>query len=165
MTTDISLSLRTIEAQISSTQINVRDQSLSLVGRQAPANALNTQQQQIVDEVGISDEAIQLFEEAQRLANQLQAYNDYLFGGDRDNLVRLTEPNGQSTAVVSGRSSELAASITTASIREETLDINASFNESGDLQELSITRTETNIEYERIEVSLRDTQFFGAFQT
>lgn len=163
MTTDISLSLRSIEAQFIRQEIYVRDKSLSLSDNQGRTNPLNSQQQQIVDEVGISDEAVQLFEEAQRLADQLQAYNDYLFG-DGDLLARLTEPNDQVDFTVEGRSSELSASITAASIREETLDVNASFNENGGLQSLSINRSETNIDYERIEVSLRDTHFFGSFQ-
>jgi len=165
MTTEISLSYQRVEAQFSTTQINARQQSLALATQDNnPSDILNTQQKQIVDEVGISDAAIQAFEDAQALIAQIESYTDYLFGRDRDNnTVRLTEPNGEATAVVAGRSTELSASITTASIREETLDINARFDDDGNLEALSISKTETNIEYERIDVSLRDTQFFGAF--
>lgn len=165
MATEISLSYQRVEAQFSTTKINANRQNLALAYQdKAPSDILNTQQQQIVDEVGISEAAIQKFEEAQALIEQIQSYTDYLFGRDRDNnSVNLTEPNGEATAVVAGRSTELSASITTASIREETLDINARFDDDGNLEELTISKTETNIEYERIEASLRDTQFFGAF--
>jgi K+-sensing histidine kinase KdpD len=165
MATEISLSYQRVDAQFTSTQVNASRQNLALAYQgKNPSNLLSAQQQQIVDEVGISDAAIKQFEEAQKLAQQLQAYTDYLYGrSDDKNLVRLTEPDGEATAVVVGRSTELSASITTASVREETLDVNARFDNDGDLEELSISKTETNIEYERIEVSLRDTQFFGAY--
>jgi len=165
MTTEISLSYSRVEAQFTSTQIIARQQNLALAYQDKnPSSVLNNQQQQIVDEVGISDAAIKQFEEAQKLAEQLQAYTDYLYGrNNNDDLVRLTEPDGNATAVVAGRSTELSASITTASIREETLDINARFSEDGNLEALSISKAETSFEYEPIEVSLRDTQFFGTY--
>jgi len=166
MTTEISLSYQRVEAQFTSTQINASQQSLALgIQDKNPSDILNKQQKQIVDEVGISDAAIQKFEEAQALISQIESYTDYLFGRDsNNNSIRLTEPNGEATAYVAGRSTELSASITTASIREETLDINARFDDEGKLEALSISKTETSVEYERIDVSLRDTQFFGAFQ-
>lgn len=165
MATEISLSYQRTQAQFTSVEVNASRKNIALAYQNKnPSDILNRQQQQIVDEVGISDAAIKQFEEAQKLAKQLEAYTDYLYGRDRENnTVRLKEPDDKATAVVAGRSTELSASITKASIQQETLDINARFDEEGNLEELSISKTETNIEYERIEVSLRDTQFFGAF--
>ncbi len=164
MTTEISLSYQRTQAQITSVQVNAQQQNLALAYQNKnPSSILNKQQQQIVDEVGISDAAIKQFEEAQKLAAQLQSYTDYLLGRDRDNKVQLKQPDDEATVYVAGRSTALSASITTASIAQETLDVKARFDEEGNLEELSISKTETNIEYKRLELSLRDTEFYGAF--
>lgn len=165
MTTEISLSYQRTQAQFTSVQVNSRERSLALAYKDKnPSDILSRQQQQIVDEVGISEAAVKQFEEAQKLAAQLEAYNDYLYGRGGGNSVRLKKLDGQATVYVAGQSSELSASITTAQIHQETLDIKAQFDDDGNLQELSVKKTEINVEYISAELITRDTQFFGVSQ-
>ena len=102
------------------------------------------------------------------MATQLQDYLDYLNGNvsDDDALnIQITTPStandNEQTATIAGRSTRLAASVEVATYTEETLDINATFDDAGNLQELSISQTSINAEYIRAEASYQDTQFFA----
>ena len=167
---EISASFTSAQASYTKIQASSERSAVAIEGRgnkTPPPPNLSNQEQQIVDEVGISEQAVQKFQEAQALATQLQDYLDYLNGKTSDNgtSVQITAPttandNDQGTTIA-GRSTQIAASVEVATYTEETLDINAKFDNAGNLQELSVSQTSITAEYVRAEASYQDTQFYA----
>jgi len=164
MTIEIQASFRSVEASYTSIQASSERNTLAIEqrGNRPPPPALNNQQQQIVDEVGISQEAIAQFEEDQILAEQLQGYLNYLNGNrEESNLVQIIANDNESDVTISGSSSRLSASIEVATYTEETLDINATFDDAGNLTDLSVSQTTITAEHVRAELILEERQFFA----
>lgn len=154
---------RSIEASYTSIQATSQRDALAVKigGDKKPSNILNTQQQQIVDDVGISQEALQKFEDAQLIAKQLQDYLDYLNGRVDASNVQIVPANQDSSVEISGRSTKLSASIEVATYKEETLQITADLDEDGNLTSLSIDKTTISAEYISANISFEDTQFYA----
>ena len=161
---ELNLSLRSVEASVTQFQASSERQLLAarVSGEESQSSLLNNQQKQIVDEVGISQEAIQKLEEAQILAEQLRQYTDYLNGRDGTATIRIVANDNEPDVEIAGRSTSLSASFTQVSYTEETLDINAKFDDAGNLQELSIDKTTVSAEYTRADLILEDRQFYIA---
>jgi len=161
---EVSASFTSVEASYTKLQAVSERSALAIEKKGAqpqPSSVLNNQQQQIVDEVGISEAAIAQFEEAQALADQLQNYLNYLNGNAGDLKVQITANDNQPDVSIAGESTKLSASIEIATYKEETLDINAKFDDAGNLQELSVNKTSVSAEYVRADVSFESTQFFA----
>ncbi len=163
---ELNLSLRSVEARVTQFEASSERNALAVqVGnRNAQTSLLNNQQQQIIDEIGISQEAVQQFEEAQVLADQLRQYTDYLNG--RDNAptniqITATTNDNEPDVTIASRSSRLAASVTVVSVQENTLDVHATFDDVGNLTELSIDRTSISAEYVRAEFITEQRSFFS----
>ena len=156
-------SFRSVEAELTSVQLSSQRQSLAVrVGGGEKPNLLNKQQNDIVDGVDLSQEAVQKLEEAQVLARQLADYLDYLKGRGPNPLARITAPDENPDVVVAGRSTNLAASITAGKITEKTLEISANFDDEGNLSELTITKTQASVEFVKADFILEDRQFYAA---
>lgn len=156
-------SFRSVEAELTSVQLSSQRQSLAVrVGGGEKPNLLNKQQNDIVDGVDLSQEAVQKLEEAQALARQLAEYLDYLKDRGSNPLARITAPDENPDAVIAGRSTNLAASITAGKITEKTLEISADFDDEGNLSELTITKTQASVEFVRADFILEDRQFYAA---
>lgn len=163
---ELNASFKSVETSYTSLQVSSERHSLAVErqGNKAPPPPpLNNQQQQIVDEVGISQEAIQKFQEAQALADQLIGYLDYLNGNtDNDGTsVQIISNDNEPSVTIAGESSKLSASIEVATYKEQTLDINAKFDDAGNLQELSINASSITAEYVRAELITEQRQFFA----
>ena len=162
---EVNATFKSLELSYTSFQASRESQSLAVRANSSrlSSSLLNPQENQIVDDVGISSEAVQQFEEAKILADQLQNYLDYLNGrGGDDGVLRITENDNQPDVEIAGRSTNIAASIEIATYSEETLEVQASFDDSGNLQELSIDRTIVTAEYIRADFILEDRQFYAA---
>lgn len=164
--TELNISLRSVEASYTSLQVSSERSSLAVARQDAGSSSpsqLNNQQQQIIDEVGISQEAIQQFQEAQALADQLIGYLDYLNGNtDSDGTsIQITANDNQPSVTIAAESSKLSASIEVATYKEQTLDINATFDGAGNLQELNINASSVTAEYVRAELITEQRQFFA----
>lgn len=156
-------SFRSVEAELTSVQLASQQQSLAvrLDGGEKPS-PLNKQQNDIVDDVDLSQAALQKLEEAQVLARQLEQYLDYLKGRSKNLLPRITAPAENPDVVIAGRSTNLAASITAGKITEKTLEISADFDDEGNLNELTVTKTQTTVEFVKADFILEDRQFYAA---
>lgn len=157
------VSYRSVEAEFTSIQATSQQQNLAVAvrGNKQSSNLLNPQERQIVDDVDISDAALQKLEEAQILAKQLQEYLNYLKGKKGQSLPRITVPSDDPDVVIAGRSTNLSASITVGSIKEETLEISASFDDEGNIKELSVTKTQISSQFIQAEIILEDRQFYA----
>jgi hypothetical protein len=160
--TQVLASYRSVEANFTSFQASVQKQSLAAQVRSEPAppNLLNKQQSQLADEISISDSALQKFEEARRVEEQLRAYLNYLKGREEDK-PHIIPDEQEPTAVISGRSTNISASITAGSIHEESLEISADIDDEGNLNSLTVTKTEKTVEFVHAELILEDTQFYS----
>lgn len=154
---------RSIEASYTSIQATSQRDALAVKigGDKKPSNILNPQQQQIVDDVGISQEALQKFEDAQLIAKQLQDYLDYLNGRKNSSKVQIVPVNQEASVEISGRSTKLSASIEVATYKEETLQITADIDDEGNLTSLSIDKTTISAEYISANISFEDFQFYA----
>jgi len=154
---------RSIEASYMSIQATSQRDALAVKigGDKKRSNILNTQQQQIVDDVGISQEALQKFEDAQLIAKQLQDYLDYLNGRKDEVNVQIVPTNQEASVEIAGRSTKLSASIEVATYKEETLQITADLDDEGNLTSLSIDKTTISAEYISANISFEDTQFYA----
>ena len=164
---EFNASFRSVETSVTQINASIERNALAVRANDARDNSdnlslLNNQQQQIIDEVGISEAAIQQFEDAQILAEQLQGYLDYLNGGSRNVQVQLTANDNEPNVEIAGRSTRLAADITVATYNEETLEISGTIDNAGNLTELSIERTSINAEFTQASLILEDRQFFAA---
>lgn len=161
---EVNASFRSVEASV--TQVKTYSERNALAvraeGDRPQSSLLNPQEKQIVDEVGISAEALQKFEDAKLLADQLQDYMDYLNGAGKSNLIQITANDNEPDVVIEGQSTKLAASVTAVTYKEETLDINAKFDDSGNLQELSIDKQSITAEYVKAELITEQRQFYIA---
>ena len=164
--TQIVASYRSVEADVTSYQAALQRQNLSLniTGKKPKDENLSPQAQQIVDDVGISQEALDKLKEAQKLADYLQSYLDYLKGRGKTPPARIIPPQeGSGPRVeISGQSTNLAASVTVGSIRAETLEVTATLDDNGNISELSITKTSTTIEFAQIDITRQDQQFYAS---
>lgn len=162
---ELNASFRSVETSVTQVQAAYEQSSLAVRSKNQPPPpppALNNQQQQIVDEVGISQEAITKFEEATALADQLQNYLNYLNGeSSQPNSVTITANDNEPSFTIAGESTKLSASVTVATYEEKTLDINAKFDDAGNLQELRIDATSITAEYVKAELITEQRQFFA----
>ncbi len=171
---ELNASFTTAQASYTKIQATSEKSNVAIEGRNEvrgnrppPPPNLSNQEQQIIDEVGISEAAIQKFQHAQALATQLQDYLDYLNGNSSDDgtSIQITAPttanDNEPSTTISGRSTQLSASVEVATYTEETLDINAKFDDAGNLQELSVSKTSITAEYIRADIAYQDTQFFA----
>ena len=164
--TQVLASYRSVEADFVSIQASSSQQSLAVLAKNnSPSSLLNKQESQLADEVSISPEAIEKFEEARRLQEFLDSYLSYLKGDSESELPKIGEVTGEPTAVITGRSTNLSASITAGRIREETLEVAADIDDEGNVNSLTITKTETTVEFVRAELTLEDTQFYAAINS
>lgn len=156
-------SFRSVEAELTSVQLASQRQSLAVrIGGDEKPNLLSKQQNDIVDGVDLSQAALQKLEEAQVLARQLADYLDYLKGRSKNILPKITAPDDNPDVVIAGRSTNLAASITAGKVTEKTLEISADFDDEGNLSELTVTKTQTSIEFVKADFILKDRQFYAA---
>ncbi len=161
---EINASFRSVEASVTSYQATSQRDALTVkIGsnRDKPS-LLNKQEKQIIDDVAISNDAVKQLESARAVSEKLSAYLDYLKGRNDNNQVRLTARNNDPAVTIQGRSTNIAASVTVASYREETLDINAKFDDAGNLQELSINKTTITAEYVQADLIVQDHQFYAS---
>ncbi len=155
-------SYRAVEASVTNIQLASQRQNLSVEARADSASqGFNPQQKQIIDDVGISDSALEKLQDAQELANQLQNYLDYLKGRGQGGNILLKPADGNADITIQGRSTNLAASITVATYNEERLDIAATFDDAGNLTELIVNKTSISAEYVKADFILEDTQFYA----
>lgn len=162
---EVNASFRSVEASVTKLEAYSEKSSLALRadGHKPQSSLLNPQEAQIVDEVGISDAALQKFQDVKILADQLQDYLDYLNGNqnDDDSFVSITANDNAPDITIAGESTKLAASVTVATYKEESLDVNAKFDDNGNLQELSISKETISAEYVQADVILNQQQFFA----
>ncbi len=162
---EVNASIRSVQASVTQFQASSERNALAVQvnGQKETPSLLNNQEKQIVDEVGISAEALQKFEDAKLLADQLQDYLDYLNGrSSTHNSIQITANDNRPDIEISGESTKLSASFTQVTYQEETLDINAKFDDAGNLQELSIDKTSVSAEYTRADLILEESQFYLA---
>lgn len=159
----VQLSFRSVEASVTSLQYQSSHQDLAVkVGSAQPSNQdLSAQQRQIIDDVGISQEALVKLREAQDLANQLQNYLDYLNGKSSGLSVEIAPAEGRGDIEISGQSTNLATSIKVATYKETSIDAVANFDDLGNLTSLSISKTEIEAQYIQASVALEKTQFYA----
>ena len=163
---EFSASVTSSRTSIASYQATSERNSLSIQGEQGhhkapPPSDLNNQQRQIIDEVDISQSAIQQFEDAQILINELQNYVDYLNGDASENLVQIVANDNEADVTIAGQSTKLSASITVAKYEEETLSISGSIDDDGNLTELTVSKESISAEYISAEVSFEEFSFFA----
>lgn len=160
--TQVLASYRSTQAEFVSLQASSQQTSLTVLAKDnSPSNLLNKQENQLADEVSISPEAIEKFEEARRLQEFLDSYLRYLKGEPDDELPKVGEVNGEPTAVVAGQSTNISASITAGRITEESLEIAADIDEEGNINALTVTKTETTVEFVSAELSVQDFGFYA----
>lgn len=165
MMNQIVATFKSVEASYTSIKASSQRQALAVQigGDQKPSNLLNNQQQQIVDEVGISEGALQKFEDAQALISQLQGYLNYLNGNGSALDVRITEANDEADVTIAARETNIAASIEVATYKEENIELTADFDDNGNLTSLSVSKETISAEYIKASYIVEDKQFFAQF--
>ena len=169
---ELNASFKSVETSVTQVQASYERSALSIQSNGVRSNnqpppptpASSVQQQQLVDEVDISAEALQKFEEATALADQLQNYLDYLNGTSSEPYSVSITPTANDNSpdiTIAGEQSKLSASITVATYEEKTLDINAKFDDAGNLQELSIDTTSITAKSVKAELITEQRQFFA----
>ena len=140
---------RSIELQTQSQQARIGVSS----GRPPPPppSEFSNQEQQIIDDVGISAQAIEQLQAARALADQLQDYLDYLNGRAPQNVL-LTDvdgpenPNAENVQI-NAQATSLSASISYTETTATQTSISAEFTDEGEL---------INFEIDQIRVSERE---------
>ncbi|MEM8832959.1 MAG: hypothetical protein AAGB32_00315 [Pseudomonadota bacterium] len=141
---------RSIEIQTQSQQARIGVSS----GRPPPTSApseFSNQEQQIIDDVGISAEAIEQLQAARALADQLQDYLDYLNSRAPQNVL-LTDidgpenPNAENVQI-NAQATSLSASISYTETTATQTSVSAEFTDEGEL---------INLEIDQIRVSERE---------
>lgn len=156
----VQLSYRSVEASVTYVQYQSSRQDLAVrLNKPSQNQDLNPQQRQIIDDVGISQEAVLKLREAQELANQLQNYLDYLNGNARELGIEITPSEGRGDIEISGQSTDLAASITVARYKETSIDVMAQYNDEGDLQSLSVQKSSMSTQYVKVSAIMENSQF------
>ncbi len=168
MTTQLIATYQSTQASV--TQFQARSEQSVVAaqasGKKPPPPPLNAQQQQIVDDVGITEAALEKFQQAQIVAQKLEDYLDYLKGGNSQDLPRITAPttnDNDPLLTVQGRSSSVEANVTVASFSQETLKIEAEFDDDGNLTSLAVDKTTITAEYVKVDITAQDNQFFATF--
>jgi hypothetical protein len=158
----VELSYRSTQASVTSLQYQSSRQDLAVrLGQPSQNLDLSRQQRQIIDEVGISQEAVAKLREAQELANQLQNYLDYLNGKTKALGVQIVPVEERGDIEIAGQSTNLAASITMANYKEISIDVSASFDDAGNLQSLSVSQSQVEAQYIQANISLEQKQFYA----
>lgn len=158
-----SISFRSLQADVTSVNARYDKQALAYQSGAKPKSPtlFNTQERQIVDDVNISSEAVKQLEDLRALNNHLQRYLDYLKGeNEEDQRVRIKPADGRSEAIAA-RATSFEANITAGTIVEESLDIDFTLDDNGNLTELTVTASKTTTEFVSAEFTLSDTQFFA----
>jgi len=162
---EVNASFQSVKTSVSSLQAQYKSNSLAYQkgSNDKSLGFLNTQENQIADEVDISQQAIKALEEARALSDFLQNYLDYLNGNNSTISVSISPVQEQNTGTqIASRSTELSASITKVSYEEENLELTARFTDEGQLQELIVEKSSLKAEYLKAEISLKDTQFYAS---
>jgi len=160
-----SISISSVQAEIS--QISAKSERQAVAYRSnsnpsSPASFLNAQENQIVDDVNISDAAVKQLEQARALNDQLQSYLDYLKGNDQNKTnVRLV-PTSAPTQEIAARATSLEASITAGKVTESNIDIDFTLDDNGDLSSLSVEASKTTTEFVSTSYTLSDTAFYAS---
>ena len=157
----VQLSYSSSEFNATNVQFLEQRRGLSIQESQPKiTDGLNAQQRQVIDDVGISQKAVDKLREAQELINQLQQYLDYLYGREGDPSIQIKPAEDRPNVEIFGRSTTLAASVTVATYLEETVDLTANFDDNGNLSSLSISKTSIKAQYVQASYILEDTQFY-----
>ena len=158
-----SIKIHSVSAEITQLRAQSERQALAYkASKPAPASIFNTQENQIIDDVNISDAAVKQLEEARALNQQLQKYLDHLKGNNKaGNNVRLVPANNNREEVAT-RVTSFDASITAGTITEETLEIDFTLDDDGNLKELTVSASKTTTEFVSAEFTLSDTQFYAS---
>ena len=159
---EINASITRTQTSVTSYQASAERNNLAYQKRGDESQNLTNQQNQIVDEVGISTEAVQQLQEAQRLDQQLRAYNDYLNGGTQPNiLVTLIANDNEPDVEIAGQSTRLSASITIAEVEQETLSVSAKLDDDGNLTELSVSKETISAQYIQADITSEEFSFYA----
>lgn len=153
---------RSVETNVTHVQLASSRQDIAIqLNNSSKIDDLNLQQQQLVDEVVISQEAVDKLQQAQKLLKHLQNYLDYLYGREKKVDVKIGLPEDNPEVTIEGRSTNLAASVTVVTYSEESLEILADFDDGGNVTGLSIAKTSIDAEYIHASYILEDTQFYA----
>ena len=159
---EFSASISSTRTSIASYQSTYEREAVAVRTQNQTQNPLlNAQQNQIVDEVGISQEAIAQFEEAQRLNEQIRNYSDYL-NGDNNSVLSFVANDNESRTEISGQSTKLSASVTVAEYSEETLNISGTIDADGNLSTLTVSKETINAQYISAEITREDFSFYAS---
>ena len=159
---EFSASISSTRTSIASYQSTYEREAVAVRTQNQTQNPLlNAQQNQIVDEVGISQEAIAQFEEAQRLNEQIRNYSDYL-NGDNNSVLSFVANDNESRTEISGQSTKLSASVTVAEYNEETLNISGTIDDDGNLSTLTVSKETINAQYISAEITREDFSFYAS---
>jgi hypothetical protein len=134
-----------------------------MAGKTKQASPLNAQERQIVDDVGISGEAMKQLQQARELENQLREYLDYLKGrGAGDKIsIKPAGDNGD-MVIAAGPSTRSAAAIRVERTDKTEVSISAKFDGSGNLQTLAIDAQRERTDSFQISAITRQQGFFAA---
>ena len=157
----VELSYRSTQASVTSLQYQSSRQDLSVrLGQSSQNLDLSRQQRQIIDEVGISQEAVTRLREAQELANQLQNYLDYLNGKTEGINIQISPKLNAASVEISGHLTKSELSFIKAAYRETNIDIVANYDDNDNLQSLSVSKSKVEAQYVRTSAGLQQTQFY-----
>lgn len=158
-----SIKIQSVSAEVTQLRAHSERQAIAYKSsKPAPASIFNNQENQIIDDVNISDAAVKQLEEARALNQQLQRYLDHLKGNNQaSNNVRLAPANGNREEIAA-RVTSFDASITAGTITEETLEIDFTLDDVGNLKELTVSVSKTTTKFVSLEFMLTDTQFYAS---
>ena len=156
-----SIKIQSVSAEVTQLRAHSERQAIAYKSsKPVPASIFNTQENQIIDDVNISNAAVKQLEDARALNNQLQKYLDYLKGKDNDK-IRLV-PANSNREEIAARVTSFDASITVGKITEETLEIDFTLDDAGNLKELTVSASKMTTEFVSLEFMLTDTQFYAS---
>lgn len=156
-----SIKIQSTSVEITQLKARAERQALAYRSSKPSQNTIfNRQENQIIDDVNISDAAIKQLEQARSFNNKLEKYLDYLKGNNQNKRdVRLILQN-RNDEQISARVTSFDASITAGKITGETLEIDFTLNDIGNLTDLTIGTSKTTTEFVSSERTLSDTQFY-----
>ena len=116
-------------------------------------NATN-QENQIIDEIGISDSAINKLNDAKALSDKLKSYLDYLNGKSPQSvLIIKANDNDESTVRINAQSVAASTNISYIKTTASQTNINAKFTDNGQLIDLEINQI--RISEEELDINLQ----------
>lgn len=157
-----SIKIQSLQADITQVKAHSKHQSLAYASsnKNQSSPLFNKHENQIIDDVNISDSALKQLENIQILNKQLQKYINYLKGNNDNNKVKIV-PDDNRKEAIAAKATSFDASITAGKIIEKTLDIDFKLNDDGSLNELTVSTSETTTEFVNAKFTLSDTQFYA----